>query len=122
MKQIALLALILSFIGCTKEKAPDSIVGDWKLTEIDSYNASMIRLSGTELSVTFNSDGSFAISGKPNYTFLQDFNRYELINEGRIRFYNTSTKDTLFADFTLHNALSFSYEVRCPYEEKFMRR
>lgn len=122
MKQIALLAVLISLIGCTREKTLNSIVGNWTLTEIDSYNSSTIRLSGTELSVKFNSDGSVAISGKPNYTFLQDFNRYEIVNEDRIRFYNTNTTDELFAGFNLNNTLTFSYEVRCPYEEKFMRR
>lgn len=122
MKQIALLAVLISLIGCTREKTLNSIVGNWTLTEIDSYNSSTIRLSGTELSVKFNSDGSVAISGKPNYTFLQDFNRYEIVNEDRIRFYNTNTTDELFASFNLNNTLTFSYEVRCPYEEKFMRR
>jgi len=78
MKQIVLLFVIVSLFSCTKQKTPDSIVGSWTLTEIDSYNASTIRLSGTELSVKFNSDGSFDISGKPNYTFLQDFDRMKL--------------------------------------------
>lgn len=122
MKQIALLTVIFALFGCTKQKELNSIDGNWTLTEIDSYNTSTIRLSGTELSVSFNSDGSLSISGKPNYTFLQDFNRYKILNEGRIRFYNTNTTDELFAGFSLNNTLSFSYEVRCPYEEKFMRR
>jgi len=122
MKQIVLLFVIVSLFSCTKQKTPDSIVGSWTLTEIDSYNASTIRLSGTELSVKFNSDGSFDISGKPNYTFLQDFDRYEIITDGRIRFYNTTSADQLFASFNLNKTLSLSYELRCPYEEKFIRR
>jgi len=122
MKQIVLLFVIVSLFSCTKQKTPDSIVGSWTLTEIDSYNASAIRLSGTELSVKFNSDGSFDISGKPNYTFLQDFDRYEIITDGRIRFYNTTSADQLFASFNLNKTLSLSYELRCPYEEKFIRR
>lgn len=122
MKQIALLFLMVSLFSCSKEKIPNSIVGSWTLTEIDSYNASTIRLSGTELSVKFNSDGSFDISGKPNYSFLQDFDRYEILTDGRIRFYNHATTDELFASFSLNTTLSLSYQVRCPYEEKFIRR
>ena len=122
MKQVALLFVIVCLFSCTKEKVPGSIVGNWTLTEIDSYNASKIRLSGTELSVKFNSDGSFDISGKPNYTFLQDFNRYKIISDGRIRFYNTTASDELLASFNVNATLSLFYEVRCPYEEKFIRR
>ena len=122
MKQITLLFVVISLFGCAKEKVPDSIVGNWTLSEIDSYYTSTIRLSGTELSVKFDPDGKLDISGKPNYTFLQDFTRYEILNDGRIRFFNTTTTDELFATFNIDRTLLLSYEVRCPYEEKFIRR
>jgi hypothetical protein len=123
MKRIALILAIISNIVCTKEKKPDSLVGTWTLTEIHSGNISSILLSGTELSVRFNRDSSFDILGpKPNYTFLQSFNRYETLGNDRIRFFSTNSDEELFAGFRLNTTLSISYEVRCPYEEKFIRR
>jgi hypothetical protein len=122
MKRILLLLVILSFISCTKEKESNSIVGTWDLTEINTLSPSPILLTGTEVSVRFNKDGSFDISGKPNYTFLQNLNRYEIISNDRIRFFNTTTQDELFAYFGLDKTLSLFYQVRCPYEEKFIRR
>lgn len=123
MKRIALLFVILSTISCTKEKASNSIVGTWALSEINSAYNSSILLSQTELSVQFTNKDSLIILGpKSNYTYLQDFNRYEIAGNGRIRFSNTNTGDELFADYTIDRSLSISYEVRCPYEEKFTRR
>jgi hypothetical protein len=123
MKRIALLFVILSVISCTKEKEPNSIVGTWNLTEIVTLDpSSPIRLTGSEVSVSFNKDGSFNISGQPNYTFLRDLNRYEMVSNDRIRFFNTTTQDELFAYFGLDKTLSLFYQVRCPYEEKFIRR
>ena len=122
MKRIALLFVILSVFSCTKEKE-NSIVGTWTLSEINSANTSSVLLSRTELSVQFTDEDSLVILGpKPNYTYLEDFNRYELIGNDRIRFFNTATQDELFADYSLDKTLSLSYEVRCPYEEKFIRR
>ncbi len=123
MKRIVLLFAILSVIGCTKEKEPDSLVGTWALSEINSANTTSLLLTQTELSVQFTEKDSIVILGpKPNYTYLQDFNRYEIVSDGRIRFFNTNTQDELFADFSVNKTLSLSYEVRCPYEEKFIRR
>ena len=122
MKRIVLLLVILSVIGCTKEKEPNSIVGTWALTEINTATPSPIRLTGTEVSVSFNKDGSFDISGKPNYTFLQDLNRYEVVSNDKIRFFNSVSNEELFAIFEMNKTLSLFYQVRCPYEEQFIRR
>jgi hypothetical protein len=122
MKQIALLFVILSLFSCSKEKLPDTIVGAWTLTQINSGDSSSILLSQTEVSVEFKDDGSFDMLGpKANYTFLQDYNRYEIVSSDRIRFFNTASTGELFAVFRVGNTLSLSYEVRCPYEEKFRR-
>jgi hypothetical protein len=122
MKRIVLLLAILSVISCTKEKKSDSIIGTWTLTEINTLTPSPIRLTGTEVSVSFNKDGSLDISGNPNYTSLRELNRYEIVTNERIRFFNITTQDELFAYFGVNKTLSLSYEVRCPYEEKFIRR
>lgn len=123
MKRIVLLLVILSALGCTKEKEPTSIVGTWALSEINSANTSSVLLSQTELSVQFTKEDSLIILGpKSNYTYLQDFNKYEIVSDGRIRFFSTNTQDELFADFSVDKTLSLSYQVRCPYEEKFIRR
>jgi hypothetical protein len=122
MKRIVLLFVIISVISCTKEKEPDSIVGTWTLAEINSANTSSVALSQTELSVQFTEKDSLIILGpKPNYTYLQDFNRYEIVSNDKIRFFNTNTQDELFADFSINKTLSLSYQVRCPYKEKFIR-
>jgi hypothetical protein len=122
MKRIVLLLVILSVISCTKEKESNSIIGTWTLTEINTLTPSPIRLTGTEVSVRFNKDGSLGISGNPNYTSLRELNRYEIVSNERIRFFNITTQDELFAYFGVNKTLSLSYEVRCPYEEKFIRR
>lgn len=123
MKRIALLFVILSAISCTKEKQPDSIVGEWALSEINSANNSSVLLSQTELSVRFTLKDSLIILGpKPNYTYLENFNKYEVVSSYRIRFFNTATQDELFANYSIDKTLSLSYQVRCPYEEKFTRR
>ena len=122
MKRIVLLLAILSIISCTKEKESNSIIGTWTLTEINTLPSSPIRLSGTEVSVSFDKDGSMDISGNPNYTSLRELIRYEIISDDRIRFFNSTTQDELFASFGVDKTLSLSYEVRCPYEEKFIRR
>jgi len=123
MKRIALLFVILSVISCSKEREANSLVGTWALTQINTAYASSILLSGTELSVEFKPDGSFNILGpKSNYTFLQDFNRYEIVGDSRIHFFDATSNNELFANFRINKTLSLSYEVRCPYEEKFIRR
>jgi hypothetical protein len=123
MKRVVLLLVISSLISCTKEKISDSIIGNWALTEINSGSGSSILLYGNELSVEFKSEGKFDILGpKSNYTFLRDFNQYELLGSYRIRFFNTITKEELFANYSVNKNLSLSYELRCPYEEKFIRR
>lgn len=123
MKRITAALALLLLISCTKEKESRSIVGSWRLTQIKSGDSSTIYLSGTELSVEFKQDGRFDILGpKPNYTFLEDFNRYETLNNERIRFFDSTSTGELFASFYVDKTLSLSYEVRCPYEEKFTRR
>ena len=123
MKRIVLVLVIFSVLSCTKEQVPPTIVGTWTLTEINSGNTSSIQLFGNEVSVEFKKEGNFEILGpKSNYTFLQDFDKYELVNMDRIRFFNTASSNELFAFFQVSNTLSFAYEIRCPYEEKFMRR
>jgi hypothetical protein len=123
MKRIILLLALFSIMGCTKEKQPDSLLGSWRLMQINSGDTSTVYLTGTEFSVDFKSDGRFDILGpKPNYSFLQEFNRYETVNFDRIRFYDSTSTEELFANFQIENSLSLSYEFRCPYEEKFTRR
>lgn len=123
MKRIALLFVILGTISCTKEKQPDSIVGEWALSQINSANSSSVLLSQTELSVRFTLKDSLIIVGpKPNYTYLENFDKYEIVSSDRIRFFNTTTQDELFANYSIDKTLSLSYQVRCPYEEKFTRR
>ena len=121
-RNILLLALFFTF-GCTKEKAPNSVLGTWTLTQINSGGISTIYLTGYELSVEFKPDGHFDILGpKPNYTFLQEYNRYETLGIDRIRFFDSTSNEQLFAVFHVDKTLSLSYEVRCPYEERFTRR
>jgi len=123
MKQILLLLAFFSVIGCTKEKEPDSLLGSWRLMQINSGDTSTVYLTGSELSVEFKSDGHFDILGpKPNYTFLQDFNQYETMSFDKIRFFDSTSTQELFAVFHVDKTLSLSYELRCPYEEKFTRR
>ena len=119
-----MLLVVIAAISCTKEKDLNPLAGSWRLTQINSSPpASSVYLYGTELSIEFKEKDTLVILGpKPNYTFLQNFNRYEVIGNDRIRFSNTDTQDELFANFTLGEGLSLSYVVRCPYEEKFVRR
>jgi len=123
MKRNLVILALFAIIGCTKEIEQNSLVGSWRLTQINSGDSSTIYLSGTELSVEFKPDGHFDILGpKPNYTFLQDFNRYETLSYDRIRFFDSTSTAELFANFHLDKTLSLSYVLRCPYEEKFTRR
>jgi hypothetical protein len=124
MKRILLLLVILSAISCTKEKDLSSLTGTWRLTQINSSPpASSVYLYGSELSIEFKEKDTLVILGpKPNYTYLQEFDRYQVVGNERIRFFNTTTGDELFAVFSVGETLSLSYEVRCPYEEKFVRR
>lgn len=123
MKRIIPFLFIVFLISCTKEQEPTSLTGTWTLTQINSGDTSTIRLYGTEFSVQFKEkDSIFILGPKPNYSFLQDYDRYEMIGNGRIRFFNSSTGEELFAGFRIDKTLSLSYEVRCPYEEKFIRR
>jgi hypothetical protein len=123
MKRITPLLVILFLLSCTKEQVPDSLTGTWTLTQINSGDTSLVRLYGTEFSVQFKEkDSLFILGPKPNYSFLQDYDRYEKIGSERIRFLNSVNGDELFAGFHVDKTLSLSYEVRCPYEEKFIRR
>jgi len=123
MKRIAPLFFILFLAGCTKERVADSIVGTWTLTEINTNNTSSVQLSRTQFSVEFTKKDSLIILGpKTNYSFLRDFNHYEILSDGRIKFSNTNIQDEMFAAFDLCQTLSISYSVRCPYQEKFIRR
>jgi len=122
MKRIVPFLFILFLISCTKGQEPNSLTGTWTLSQINSGDSSTVRLYGTEFSVQFKErDSLFILGPKPNYSFLQDFDRYEVLGE-RIRFFNSITGDELFAGFHVDKTLSLSYEVRCPYEEKFIRR
>jgi hypothetical protein len=123
MKRIVPFLLLVLLIGCTKEQEPNSLTGTWTLTQINSGDTSSVILYGTEFSVQFKEkDSLFILGPKPNYSFLQDYNQYEVIGTNRIRFFNLTTGDELFAGFHIDKTLSLSYEVRCPYEEKFIRR
>ncbi|HTM91860.1 MAG TPA: hypothetical protein VL095_05550 [Flavisolibacter sp.] len=123
MKRIVPFLVIIFLISCTKEQEPTSLTGTWTLTQINSGDTSSVILYGTEFSVQFKEkDSLFILGPKPNYSFLQDYDRYEIIGSSRIRFFNLTTGDELFAGFHIDKTLSLSYEVRCPYEEKFIRR
>jgi hypothetical protein len=123
MKRTIPFLCILFLLSCTKEQEPNSLTGTWTLTQINSGDTSTVRLYGTEFSAQFKEkDSLFILGPQPNYSFLQNFNRYEVIGNDRIRFFNSTTGDELFAGFHIDKTLSLSYEVRCPYEEKFIRR
>ncbi|MBO9681453.1 MAG: hypothetical protein J7502_02065 [Flavisolibacter sp.] len=123
MKRIVPFLVLVLLIGCSKEQEPNSLTGTWTLTQINSGDTSSVILYGTEFSVQFKEkDSLFILGPKPNYSFLQDYDRYEVIGTNRIRFFNLTTGDELFASFHIDKTLSLSYEVRCPYEEKFIRR
>ncbi|MGZ3845192.1 MAG: hypothetical protein ACXVBH_04005 [Flavisolibacter sp.] len=123
MKAIIGALLVLSLVSCAKENDTNSIVGSWRLTQITTVDTSTVYLQGTELSVDFKGDGRMEILGpKPNYTFLQDFNKYETLSNNRIRFFDSTSNNQLFATFRIDNTLSLLYEVRCAYEERFTRR
>lgn len=122
MKRILPILIILFFTSCTKEQDLNTLIGTWTLTQINSGDTSSIVLYGTEFSVQFKEKDSVVILGpKPYYSFLQDFNQYQIVSENRIRFFNSTTGDELFAGYKVGTTLSLSYEVRCPYEEKFIR-
>jgi hypothetical protein len=123
MKRIIAAMVLLALVSCTKEKNANSIVGSWRLTQIYSGDTSVVYLMGTELSIDFKEDGRVDILGpKPNYTFLQDFNKYETVGDDRVRFYDSTSNNELFARFRVDKTLSLLYELRCPYQETFTRR
>jgi hypothetical protein len=123
MKRITPLLVILFLLSCTKEQVPDSLTGTWTLTQINSGDTSLVRLYGTEFSVQFKEkDSLFILGPEPNYSFLQDYDRYQVIGKDSIRFFNSITGNELFASFYIDKTLSLSYQLRCPYEEKFIRR
>src|SRR6187551_740580 len=106
MKRIILVLIVLFFIGCTKEQDLTSLTGTWTLTQINSGDSSAVLLYGTEFSVQFKEKDSVIILGpKPNYSFLQDFDQYQVLSENRIRFFNSTTGDELFAGFKVGNTL-----------------
>jgi len=123
MKRLIPVLVILFFTSCTKEQDLNSLTGTWTLTQINSADTSSVFLYGTEFSVQFKEKDTLLILGpKPNYSFLQDFNQYEVVSSDRIRFFNSTTGSELFAVYRIDKTLLLSYEVRCPYEEKFIRR
>ena len=123
MKAIIGALLVLCLVSCTKERDTNSIVGAWRLTQITTVDTSTVYLKGNELSVEFKPDGRINMLGpKPNYTFLQDFNKFEIFTNDRIRFFDSTSNNQLFATFRVDNNLSLLYEVRCAYEERFTRR
>jgi hypothetical protein len=123
MKRIIAAMVLLCLVSCTKEKTSKSIVGSWGLTQIYSGDTSRIYLLGSELSINFKADGHLDILGpKTGYTFLQDHNRYEIVDEDRVRFYDSTGTNELFARFQVDKTLSLLYELRCPYQETFTRR
>jgi len=123
MKLIIGALLVLCLVSCTKEWESNSVVGTWRLTQITTVDTSTVYLQGNELSVEFKPDGRIDILGPdPNYTFLSDYNKYETLSENRIRFFDSTSQNQLFATFRVDKTLSLLYEVRCAYEEKFTRR
>ena len=123
MKAIIGALLVLCLVSCTKEREKNSIVGAWRLTQITTVDTSTVYLQGNELSVEFKPDGRLDILGpKPNYTFLQDFNKYETLSNDRIRFFDSTSNNQLLATYRVDNNLSLLYQVRCAYEETFSRR
>ena len=123
MKLIIGALLVLCLVSCTKEWESNSVVGTWRLTQITTVDTSTVYLKGNELSVEFKPDGRINMLGpKPNYTFLQDFNKFEIFTNDRIRFFDSTSNNQLFATFRVDNNLSLLYEVRCAYEERFTRR
>ena len=109
MKRIIPFLALLFLISCTKEQEPNSLTGIWTLTQINSGDTSSVILYGTEFSVQFKEkDSLFILGPKPNYSFLQDYDRYEIIGSERIRFINSVNGDELFAGFHVDKTLSLS--------------
>ena len=131
MKQLLLLAAVVSFFGCTKEKIIESIPGTWTIIEtndgdtggagfkIQTYSPS------SEISLHFGENGDLQLEGsnpgKANSP-LWHYDRYELLEGHTIRFYQSSGNKQQKAYFEIEGDLYLNYiNSRHGYEEKFLR-
>lgn len=79
----------------------------------------------SEITLEFRPGGQLLVSG-PNslqaMSPLWQYNRYQLLNDNIIRFYQTGGSSETRAYFTLNGDLYLNYlHVRCPYKEKFLK-
>jgi hypothetical protein len=127
MKQIILCFLTIAGLACTKEHQPKSLVGDWVIIERNQDTGGRIITENftarTELILHFRANGAFYARGRDSgfvYSPLSAFDRYEVLANHTVKFYNTS--DTMIASFALDQQLSFNYPTRCLFEEKFVQQ
>ncbi len=120
MRTIFYLLLLLTFLGCKKDNSIEGqLTGTWLFkegkygtgngAEQQTIKADPIR----PIKMLFRKDGSFSISTEPLFSGVQvqfmGYNRYQLLPDNQVRFYNTSNTEEVIFNFKLDQELILYY-------------
>ena len=124
-EKVLFLLLIVSLVSCSKDKS-ESVQGDWTLVETlygtgGGFNQQQFS-PGTGVTVRFGSGGNLSITGGNAYSFLREFDKYEILGADRLRLYQSSGNAAGFIGYRFEGGLTLSIETaRCGMFEKFVR-
>lgn len=130
MKQLLLLAAVVSVFGCAKEQIVQTIPGTWTIVETNDGSIGMgYRVQtyspSTEITLQFGNDGSLILSGSnPGVANspLWEYDRYEIAENHIIRFYQSNGRKQKKAYYEIEGSLFLNYvDNRHGYEERFLR-
>jgi hypothetical protein len=121
MKQITLLLVIFSLVGCTKEKN-SSLIGRWNVVQSCDDMGQVLYNNSPKTFIKFNSNGSFEIDSVNNYFAykqrLKNMSRYKIISDTQIKFYSANYQDSTYVNYILDRELTIGFGYVA---EKFIR-
>lgn len=129
MKKILPIWTLVFLFSCTKEKTSVNIPGTWAIVESNIGTGTgytvQTYLPSSEFTVEFRPDNGLRLVGTNPGTAnspLWQFDRYAMLADDKIRFYQSAGNEEMEAFITLNGELYLNYLwARCGYEEKFLK-
>ncbi|HUC81727.1 MAG TPA: hypothetical protein VMR70_12480 [Flavisolibacter sp.] len=131
MKQLFLLVAAICLFSCYKEKKPilETVSGTWTIVETSTDASGIVQvqtyLPSSEFTMEFAPGGQLVLTGaNPGQAAspLWNYDRYQVLPENMIRFYQSTGTQEIKAYFTVNGELFLNHlSTRCAHEEKFVR-
>ena len=129
MKHFFFALAIACLFSCSKEQTIQPIDGTWTIIETNAGTGYGVQVQtyapSSETTVQFAANGQLIVTGtNPGQAMspLWEFDRYELLPDQIIRFYQSNGQEEMKAFMTLDGNLFLNYlSARCEFEEKYIR-